>query len=470
MYPCTHLLKRSAALTRRGPLLLAALMLAGCVAVPFPQLPANVPGHWSHTPPDNAPVVALDAWWTALNDPRLDALVQEALAQNLDLARAQRLLEAERETAGRSTSAFLPSLSIQAYPTQDAGARNAYFNTSMDMLWELGLFGARESADMSATGELNLAQAHEQGARVLVVAEVVRNYLDLGVAQDQIARLERIDALDQQVGTLARSNLTARLGTNDAVDAVHLRRQSTLIELAELKTKADIATRSLALLLGRAGPDDAWREVPLPTLPATFSIKQIPADLLRTRPDIRAAEAQVLSAAGQVGLARAALYPRISLAGSILYTQSLSRNKHGATNLAPLVGPAIDIPLWDWGQRRAQAGANEHKLQAALLHYRKTVLAGVSEVQAALVSLAGQQQRTQALQAATTLHGQQAQRSDLLVTLGLDDDIQALEHRRTLLAAQASLKLAQGSQTLAFATLFKALGGAALEDVQKAAP
>ena len=468
MLSCNQLLKRSAAQTRHVCMLLAAVTLAGCVAVPVPPLTATVPQHWSR--PSDAPKVSLATWWTALNDPRLDALVQEALAQNLDLARAQRLLDARRELALRSTSGYLPSLSIQAHPAQDTGARKAYFNTGMEVTWELGLFGAGAGADMSARGELHQMQAHTQAARVLVITEVVRHYVDLGVAQDQIAHLARIDALDQRADMLARSHLAARLGTQDAIDQIALRRQRNRIERSELHTRADLAARSLALLLGRTQPEQAWREATVPLVPAAFSIKEVPADLLRTRPDIQGAEAQVLSAAGQVGLARAALYPRISLAGSILYTHSLTRNTHATSHLAPLVGPSIDIPLWDWGQRRAQAGASELELQAALLHYRQAVLAGVSEVQAALESLTAGHDRVQALQAAVAVQQQQMHGSHTLAALGLEDDVEALDRRRALLVAQAELGLAQGSQTLAFATLYKALGGASPESTWQVAP
>ena len=123
----------------------------------------------------------------------------------------------------------------------------------------------------------------------------------------------------------------------------------------------------------------------------------MPADLLRTRPDIREAEAEVLRAAARLGMARSALYPRLSLGGSVLYAYNMTQNHRSNNNFVPAGGPTIDIPLWDWGARQAQVKAGEQGIAAALAGYRKAVLSGVSEVEESLSALARERERIAAL-------------------------------------------------------------------------
>ena len=103
--------------------LLASALLSGCMSVPVPELPAQVPAAWSQAAGRNARAVDLRSWWTALDDPRLNALVEEALRRNLDLEQSARLLQGEREVAGRWRSRYLPGFGVGARPVQDAQAK-----------------------------------------------------------------------------------------------------------------------------------------------------------------------------------------------------------------------------------------------------------------------------------------------------------------------------------------------------------
>ena len=229
-----------------------------------------------------------------------------------------------------------------------------------------------------------------------VVAAVVRNYLDLGVANGQIALLTQMAELDREAERLAQVRLNTRLGTPQDADTASVRRQRTLAALASMRLAADRSARALALLLGRDAPDSGWSAVaPSQGLPGFAP--EVPADLLRTRPDIREAEAEVLRAAARLGMARSALYPRLSLGGSVLYAYNMTQNHRSNNNFVPAGGPTIDIPLWDWGARQAQVKAGEQGIAAALAGYRKAVLSGVSEVEESLSALARERERIAAL-------------------------------------------------------------------------
>ncbi|GAA4336057.1 efflux transporter outer membrane subunit [Pigmentiphaga soli] len=447
---------------RRGAVALSGALLAGCMAPTIPDLPDRTPAAWTEPRPAAAPPVALRAWWKALRDPALDALVDQALAHNLDIAQAAGRLRRERIIAARSQARFQPSFSAGARTVQNVSATDTYFQASIDMVWELGLFGAAESARLAGAAEVRAAQAREQGVRVAVVADVVRNYLDLGNARRQAALLARMQALDERALVLAQERVRAHLGTPDEGAQAVLRAAQTRAEQALVGEAADRAARALSVLLGRDAPDPVWRQAAPPAMAPSFSLAQVPADLLRTRPDIQAAEAGVLRAAAALGMARSALYPRLALGGSLLYAYNITQNVRTTSDKAPAVGPVIDIPLWDWGLRRAQARAGEQDLDTALTGYRKAVLDGVAETEDALAALARQGERAAALEEVRrTLDGRlQAHRT--LAGLGLASEFDGLAGRRADLQAQADLATAQAAQALAFVALYKALGGAPL--------
>ena len=186
----------------------------------------------------------------------------------------------------------------------------------------------------------------------------------------------------------------------------------------------------------------------------------MPADLLRARPDIRAAEAAVLKAAGEQGLAQSDLYPHVSLGASLLYSYNLTQYRRGTADNVPGIGPVIDIPLFDWGRRRAQADAQQEALQEALMAYRQAVLEGVADTESALAALDQQALRETRLREARTVQQQRAGQRAMLRRLGLASDYEQLADQRTALQADLDIADAQAAHVLAFVGLYKALGGA----------
>ncbi|HHA2859335.1 TPA: TolC family protein [Stenotrophomonas maltophilia] len=446
----------------RPAALLASLALAGCMPVPVPDLPDRTPSTWTRVPQGQGVAVDAKQWWKVLADPALDGLVDQAIAGNLDLQQATLRLQAVRIVAGTSDSRFLPEISASAKQVQDAAAVDTYFHAGIEAIWDLGLFGAAESAQLSAQASAGNAEALRNAAQVAVIADVVRSYLDLTMAQAQQDLLVRQQAVDDRGEQLALVRQRLRLDEPGELDRLRARQAATRAATAQARETADNAARALALLLGRDGPDPAWRAYRTPPTLGAFSLQQVPADLLRHRPQILLAESEVMQAAASKGSARAAMYPRVSLGGSILYAYNLTQNARSNSDSSPSIGPYVDIPLWDWGQRRARFHADEKQLDAALLGYRKAVLEGVSEVEGALGSLARQESSIQSLRAADDAAGQQVKRQARQVQLGLSSEFDGLDTQRAALAAQADLIGAQGARVLAFASLYRALGGAPL--------
>ncbi|MBS0293001.1 MAG: TolC family protein [Proteobacteria bacterium] len=446
----------------------AALWLAGCAAPVEVKLDRSTPAQWTQPAPPVTPGAApvdMRAWWKPWGDARLDALVDEALAHNLDVAQAVTRLRRQRLLSATAASAYRPVVTASVRTLQDIAAIDSFFQASIDMVWDLGLFGASESGARAARADLLDAGARLQAARVALVADVVHRYLDIRLAQRQRALLADLARLDARAQQLAEVRREQRLGSQDELRQLQAQAQTSAAAAAQLTEAQARAAHGLALLLGRDRPDPAWlQDDAAATLPELdgLALGDLPAQLLRSRPDIRLAEAQVEQRAAEAGLARAALYPRFQLAGSLLYSYNLTQNYRARSNDLPLLGPLIDVPLFDWGRRRAQADAGEEALQGAILAYRQSILEGLAEVEGSLAALMAQRAREQALAGAQDQLRQRGAAQAVRQRLGLGSDWSALSDQRALLRAQGEVATARAARALAYVSLYKALGGAPL--------
>jgi outer membrane protein TolC len=264
--------------------------------------------------------------------------------------------------------------------------------------------------------------------------------------------------------------LRAHINEADEPVQITMRAAQARAARAQALEAADTAALSLAVLLGRETPDPVWAEAAAEPTEPEFTLTQLPADLLRTRPDIQVAEAEVLRAAAVLGLARSALYPRFALSGAFTYSYNLTRSSHVSGDNTPSFGPVIDIPLWDWGLRRAQVDADEQELDAALLGYHKAVLDGVAEVQGALAALARQHERAAAYEEVLKARQAGQQSQGVLLSQGLSSQFDGLGERRAVLEARIELASARAAQEQAFVALYKALGGAPLPPAEAMNP
>ena len=451
----------------RASVALVSVLVAGCGGMAPPTLPDDLPARWTNAVPvvaPGTPAPDLQSWWKSLGDPMLDTLVDEALAQNLDVARAGSKLRQARRLALRNDAQYLPTVSANMRSLQDVSATDSYLHASLDVTWELGLFGMRESAQQMAKAELDNSQASLQAARVAVVSEVVHQYLALRAAQRQAALTEQLMALDGRAIDLSGVRARSRIGTGGEADEATARRAQTAASLPTARQAAVRSSQALAVLLGRATPDAAWMSPARQPVLGPVAVTQLPSDLLRVRPDVRLAEAEVLKAAGELGVANAELYPRISFGASYLYAYNITQNRRTSIGAGqvPAFGPFIDLPLFDWGLRRARADAQGEALQASVMAYRQTVLQGASEAETALSSLSQQGERLDQLTQASAALERRARGQRGLIASGLSSDYEQLGYDRAVLLAEAERSEAQAARSLAFVDLYKALGGAPL--------
>lgn len=402
----------------RLALSLAVLALLGACANPQPyERPAmDIPpafkesgaaaqGLWQPAQPGGDQAVPT-AWWSLYGDATLDALQKQAAAGNQNIAQSVARLRAAQAAVASSSASLLPSLGASASSSrarsgstlQADGSSNARISTShslgLNASWELDLWG-RISGTVDAARASAQASADDLAAmRLSVQATVAQTYFALRAAEAQAQLLrETLDAYARS-WELTRNRQAAGVASLADVAQAEAQYKGTQVQLLESETNRSQLEHALAALVGQAPAAfslPATAELPAPpAVPA-----QLPSQLLERRPDIAAAERRVAAANAQIGVARAAFFPALTLSGSAGYRGSELSNLLSAPNLFWSLGPALAVSLFDGGARNAAVESARASNEQAAAAYRQTVLTALQEVEdnlTAATALAQEQQ------------------------------------------------------------------------------
>ncbi|WP_374479710.1 efflux transporter outer membrane subunit [Zoogloea sp.] len=468
---------------RRVPVLMACL-LAACASVgPDYRAPQPVvPAVWQSVPVEGmrqADPQALARWWTQLADPQLSALMDEALEANPDLKSARAALRAARGSRDLASARRFPTLNVSAGTSRSSalGAARTLYEAGFDAAWEPDVFGGTRRALEAAEADLDAGLADLHATQVSLTAEVALNYVELRAFQARLAIAR--DNLASQSETLQITDWRAQAGLVGSLDVEQARsnRETTRAVIPSLDTGRAEAEHRLALLTGhtpgslheRLVVAEGVRSGLLPQLPEATGLL-IPAEVLRQRPDVRAAERRLAAETARVGQAEAALYPSFSLSGSIgLQALGLSTFSGGG-QVARSLAAAVSGPLFDAGRLRAQVEVQDAVREQQLAAYEKAVLTALEDVQNALVALANSRQRREALASAAEAARNAALLARYQYASGLIDFQTVLTTERSLLSIEDSLASAEAERVTALIQLYKALGGGWSADGSEAAP
>ncbi len=448
-----------------------ALTLAGCAAVGPDYAPPQVdlPPAWDRAGSiGSAQSEDLSAWWQRLQDPALSALMDDALAGSLDLKSAQARLRQARALRAAAGADRFPTLSASASARRangseqiGSGRTTELYSAGFDASWEPDVFGGVRRSIEAAQAELEASEASLQNTRVSLVAEVALNYVEVRAFQARLA-IARAN-LDSQAETFQLTDWRAQAGLAGALDVERARTQleQTRAQIPSLETSLAQAEHRLAVLLGRA--PGALRERlavrgPIPVPPQQVAVG-IPADTLRQRPDVRAAERALAAETARIGQAQAARYPSFRLTGSI-GLEALTASALGASGAAAsALAASVATTIFDAGRLRQQVEAQSALAEQALASYEAAILTALEDVENALVSLGNSAQRAAALGAAA----EAARNAELLARQryqsGLIDFLALLDTQRTLLSIEDNLAATQAERASALIQLYKALGG-----------
>lgn len=454
--------------------LACAAALAGCTTVgPDYVRPETVyPVAWSESngsATTQANARWLRTWWRGFNDGQLDSLVAQAMANNQDLAIArQRLIEALaiRDQAasragptvgiGGKAEAGRASRRIDGLP----GGQSRTFGTSLDAAWEPDVFGGTRRAIEAADAHADAVEEEGRAVRIGLLAELASDYAQLRaaqqrmvIAQDNVANL----AASQQ---LAERAFQHGLGTDFEVAQARAEREAAQARLPLLS--AEIARMSHAIgVLAGGFPEDLKAVLvqpgPVLAVPADLPAT-LPSDVMRNRPDIRAAERRLAASTAQIGVATAQLFPRFSIPLSLGTTASLLHNLFSGASVAWSLAANAGHTLYDGGQRRAGVVAANAVAEADRQAYERSVRLAFRDVEDALVGLHTERERQVSLRAGSIDSQRALDRATRLYRHGLSGYLKVLVAQRTAYEAQDTLarsRLAEVQETIA---LYKALG------------
>ncbi|MDZ7583846.1 MAG: efflux transporter outer membrane subunit [Thiobacillus sp.] len=457
-------------------LMLAGLGLSGCAAVGPDYVPpaTGVPAGWARLDPAAQPVAHaaasgdLGQWWQSLNDPLLSELIAEALQASPDLRSAQAKLRESRARRTATAAGQYPGVTASGSASRNrssgeagSGATRNFFSAGFDASWELDVFGGVRRSVEAAEADLASTEASLENTRVSLAAEVALNYVGVRALQNRLG-IARAN-LASQSETLQLTDWRAQAGLVSSQDVEQARsnREQTGAQVPTLETSLAEAEHTLDILLGRP-PGTLHARLTaangLPAVPDRIAVG-IPADTLRQRPDVRAAERRLAAETARVGVAAAARYPSFNLSGSIgldaLTIGALGNSGAAASSLFA----GISGPIFNAGRLRAQVEIQDAVREQVQVTYEQTVLTALQEVENALVSLARNREREQALTHAAEAARNAAQMAQQRYRSGLVDFQSVLDTERNVLSIEDSLASSRADGVLALIRLYKALGG-----------
>jgi multidrug efflux system outer membrane protein len=458
--------------------------LSGCTTLSprNPALPETpVPGVWSALASNpstlSAPSAAasLAQWWQRFNDPQLTALVTQALQVNTDVRTAQAALQQARALRDVKSAGLGPAIdaSTSAQRSKSGGndATNS-FQAGFDASWEPDVFGGKRSALNATEADARAAEANLANVQVSMAAEVAVTYIELRGLQARLAIARSNLATQNETLQITRWRAQAGLVSSLDVEQGIAANEQASAQIPSLLTSASQSLSSLAVLTGQA-PGTLQRMLAtasaVPQAAGDLALA-FPAETLRQRPDVRAAEHRISAALARVAQADAARYPGFQISGSLgLSALTLGTLTSGASVVNALLA-SVSVPLFDGGAARAQVRAQEAALEQARVSYQASVLTALKDVEDALVSLQGNRERLARLQAAAVA----AANADLLArqryASGLIDFRAVLDTQRTLLSTQDSVESTRASLSADYVRLYKALGGGWTPEAETATP
>jgi NodT family efflux transporter outer membrane factor (OMF) lipoprotein len=476
--------------------------LAGCLVGPNYKRPeTKVPGKWDGqgtvTPAQPSKTttnpVALVEWWHSFNDPTLSALVEMGIRNNLDLRQAEARIRQARAARGVAGAPLWPEVDLNAlyqrsWPagqsltspgisptpapgpkpkppptttTSAVGGIRDLFRVGLDATWELDFFGGTRRSVEAATADLQAAVEDRRDVLVTLVGDVGNNYINLRGFQQQLVIARR--NLEAQRRTAAITRKRHEAGFVGALDVANADAQVATTEAAIplLESAARAATYSLGVLLGRepaALTPELSKESPIPPSPPEIPVG-LPSELLRRRPDIRRAEAQLHAATARIGVATADWFPKFSLTGSLGFSANELSKLGNFDSKFWSFGPSVTWPIFAGGRIYWNIKVQDALTEQALAAYEKVVLTALKDVETALVAYAKEQEHRKSLTEAVNNNRRAVDLAMKLYLAGKSDFLNVLIAQRSLFVSEDALVQSIRTVDTNLIALYKALGG-----------
>ncbi|WP_218508293.1 efflux transporter outer membrane subunit [Variovorax sp. dw_308] len=462
----------------------AAIAAAGCSLQPLYQRPAApvaaayplVEGQGTAANAGAGQLPATDiGWHDFLADARLQRLVEIALQNNRDLRVAMLNVKQVRAQYGVQRAALFPQVSagVQGAQSRTPGSLEPSGNTllthsktvALSAAWEVDFFGRLQSLS-DAAFEQYMASAHaRQAAEILLVSEVADQYLATLASDEQLAVTRAtLEAVTSSLAIVQRRFDVGTASDLDLSQAQTLVDQARVNEAAQLRLRAQ-AGNALVLLIGEPLPEN----LPAPVRLSEQAIRDdvpagLPSDLLTRRPDILQAEAQLRSENADIGAARAAFFPRITLTGAFGSASPTLGGLFGAGSSAWSFAPSLVLPIFDAGTNRANLDIAQVRKDIGIAQYEKAIQTAFREVSDGLAARSTYDDQLAAARRFTDEEGRRLRISQLRYESGVDGYLNVLTAQTDLYNAQQALVTVRLDRLESLVDLYRALGGGWLRD------
>ena len=458
-----------------GLIIAFCMILTGCATVGPDYIPVkpDAPENWQAEM--NGGLVAgrtamesPASWWTVFDDAELTSLMEGAVSGNLDLETARSRVREARALRGITQASLFPVVDASATAAKQRTARSGndreeidIYSVGFDAGWEIDVFGGIRRSIEASQADLEAEKENLYHVLISLMAETALNYVEVRTFQARLDVLKGNIKTLEETYDLNRSRYHAGIIGELALQESLRSLESFRSRIPVLESGLSAAKNRLSVLLGKP-PGELHFELsdtkPIPGIPKTVAVG-IPADTLRNRPDVRRAERYLAARTARIGVARADLYPRFRLFGSIGLESVDSGDFFDWDSRFWGFGPGVSWRIFDAGAIRRNIEVQTIRQEQALIDYQVTILDALEEVENTLVAYAKEQQRQDFLSKAVLA----ARRAELLALdrykAGLEGFFNVLDTQRSLLALQDELEQSNGAVVGNLIRLYKALGG-----------
>lgn len=460
----------------------ALLLLAGCTVGPdFVRPEVDVAASYGAVPgdvPSRTYGGTVDTqWWTSFRDPELTALVDRLGKQNLDLQSAAERIEQSRAQRDVAASQGLPHFDATPKYTRERESPNGVtslvqaapgapltFNLFQPMVqagWELDLFGRVRRAVEAANAQTQAAIEARRGIALSAIAELAQDYMQLRQLQAEERFVRRNLDLSRKRIDLVRNRFANGVATTLDIAQAEAQASTIAQDLPTLRAQQAQMVNAIGLLLAeppRALADELARPAAQPPVPPAVPVG-LPGELVRRRPDVRQAEAELHAATAQTGVAVASFYPDISLFGSFGLESLKTSTLFDWASRVDMFGASVDLPIFEGGRLKGTLKLRKSQQREAAITFHKTVLQAWHDVDTALTNYA-EAQHAQADTAATMQADARAlTAAEQQYANGVTTFIDVIAAQAALLQAQDALARGDARVEIDLIALYKALGG-----------
>lgn len=452
------------------PGLVATLLVTSCTSVKRAESDLTVPANWQGKKSAVAPLdtARLSQWWQRFNDPVLNQLIAQSLQSSPDVRTALVRIEESRARRGVARSTLFPTLGAGGSgrgtrtDSQLTGVSSSEsYGASLDVNWELDLFGKLRQNLRAADADLAQTTENYYGAQVALAAEVAEAYVDLRAAEAQLEVYQRNLSARGDTVQITRWREEAGESTTFETQQASSTLEQARATIPTLQQTIGQTKNRLALLAGKTpGALDSLLARPrsIPRPPSVLATG-IPADTLRQRPDVRAAERGVEAAIARTKSAEREQYPTLTLSGSLGVDALKAGGLFSPEVAAASVLGNLSAPIFNAGRIRQTINVQSAQEKQALIAYEAAVLQALSEVENALIAVSRTSERLRTLDGAVASAQEAATLASQSYEAGQVDLLQVLDTQRTLLSLEEQQTLTLGDRTSAHIQLYKALGG-----------